>query len=72
MHAVTVALGLVAAVAVIAGLAGVLASNARARRQGPVCEQCGRPLGATRVETVDGRGSGWKCERCRWWNWLLP
>jgi hypothetical protein len=33
------------------------------------CMECDKEQGDIPIETVDGKGSGWKCT-CGWWNWL--
>jgi hypothetical protein len=35
------------------------------------CESCHAVSARVRIETVSGRGEGWKCPLCRWWNWLV-
>jgi len=36
---------------------------------GPKCKKCRHNLWP-RFENVDGRGPGFKCSVCSWWNWL--
>lgn len=34
------------------------------------CVKCKLPQGETPTETVTGKGYGWKCTGCSWWNWI--
>ena len=34
------------------------------------CEKCGDPRDDEPTEAVEDGRQGWKCETCRWWNWL--
>lgn len=34
------------------------------------CEKCHSGRSAP-IETVSGKGRGWKCSACGWWNWTV-
>jgi hypothetical protein len=39
------------------------------------CENCDEPRKGEPTESVEIGPIvrlGWKCEICRWWNWLIP
>jgi hypothetical protein len=38
---------------------------------GEHCQKCD-VVRIVEVEHVEGRGPGWKCHACGWWNWLKP